>query len=72
MQNQEKMWYTIEDALTYLHLEEPVFWRKITFFNMETITLPGVKSTFISMRDLLSLERSVHPHRRDHAKKGGN
>jgi hypothetical protein len=60
MPNQEKMWYTIEEALNFLHLEERVFWRKITFFNLETRTLPGMKGTFLSRRDLLFVKRSIH------------
>ena len=59
MKNQEKMWYTIEESLTYLHLEEPVFWRKMTFFHMGTRALPGMKGLFISRRDLLFLEQRI-------------
>ena len=63
MPNQEKMWYTIEEALHSLHLEESVFWRKITFFNLETRTLPGMKGEFLSRRDLFFLEQRIQMNR---------
>jgi len=63
MNDQEKMWYTIEEALNYLHLEEPVFWRKMILFNFETRTLPGMKGSFISKHDLLFIEQCIHTGR---------
>jgi len=68
MLNQEKMWYSIEDALHYLHIEESVFWRKITFFNLETRTLPGMKGTFLSRRDLFFLEQRIQSKRLNNSK----
>ena len=68
MQNQEKMWYSIEEALSHLHLEEPAFWRKITFFNLETRTLPGMRGTFLSRRDLFFLEQHIQTKRSNNSK----
>lgn len=59
MSNQDKMWYSIKEALAYLNIDESVFWRKMTVFNLETRTLPGMKGAFISKHDIELLKRSL-------------
>lgn len=56
MNYQEKMWYTIQEAATYLGIDESRLQRKIIGLNIETKPLPGQRGQFISKRDVLDLE----------------
>jgi len=55
----DKMWYSIQEALSYLNIDENTLYRKMTFFNMESRTLPGLKGEFISKRDIELLQRGL-------------
>jgi hypothetical protein len=55
----EKMWYSIKEAATYLHMDESRLQRKIIGLNLETRTLPAEKGQFLSRKDVLDLERMV-------------
>jgi hypothetical protein len=60
--NDEKMWYSIKEAATYLNIEQDRVLRKLYNLNMETRTLPGTKGEYISKRDLLLIEQDIkHP-----------
>ena len=65
---QEKMWYTVEEAMNSFHLKEPVFWRTITLFNIGTRTLPGMKGVYLSKRDFLFLQQRIHTDEQEIAK----
>lgn len=55
----EKMWYSIQEAATYLVMEENRLLRKIVGLNIETRTLPGEKGAFLSRKDVLELETMI-------------
>ena len=55
----EKMWYSMKEAATYLEVDESRLQRKITGLNIETRTLPGEKGAFLSRRDVLELETMI-------------
>ena len=55
--NDEKQWYSLKEAATYLEMEENKLQRKIIGLNIETRTLPGQKGEFLARRDVLDLER---------------
>lgn len=52
MNKDEKLWYSINEALNYLNIEENILYRKMLFLNIETRSLPGLKGQFISKRDI--------------------
>jgi hypothetical protein len=52
MNKDEKMWYSIEDVLAYLNIEENSLYKKMIFLNIESRSLPGLKGQFISKRDV--------------------
>jgi len=55
----EKMWYSMKEAATYLGMEESRLQRKIMGLNIETRTLPGGKGAFLSRKDVLDLETMI-------------
>jgi hypothetical protein len=59
MKEEEKMWYSIEETLRYLNIDENKLSRKMIYLNLESRTLPGRKGKFISRRDFLLLEREI-------------
>lgn len=63
MEKQEKMWYSIREAVAYLHLpNSDALSRRMIFLNLESRTLPGMKGQFLSKRDVLLLEKHMrHP-----------
>jgi hypothetical protein len=56
---QEKRWYTVDEARKYLHITELVLMRKINFWNIEIRRLPGSNKEYIATRDVLLIERSM-------------
>jgi hypothetical protein len=58
-ENNEKTWYSMQEAADYLEIEENKLQRKIVGLNMETRTLPGEKGAFISRKDVLELEAMI-------------
>ena len=52
MNTEEKMWYSINEALTYLHIEENILYKKMLFLNIESRSLPGLKGQFLSKEDV--------------------
>jgi hypothetical protein len=63
MKVEENMWYSIREAIEYLHLpDSDALSRKMIFLNLESRTLPGRKGQFLSGRDVLLLEKQIlHP-----------
>jgi hypothetical protein len=59
MEKEEKMWYSIREALNYLNIDGNRLSRKMIYLNLESRTLPGRKGQFISRRDLLLLEMEI-------------
>ena len=59
MKNEEKMWYSLKEAMQYLNVDENKLSRKMIHLNLESRTLPARKGQFISRRDLLLLEREI-------------
>ena len=56
---QDKMFYTIAEAIEYLHITENVLSRKLILFNMETRKLPGSKKDYIEARNVMLIERHI-------------
>jgi len=52
MNTDEKLWYSINEALIYLNIEEHTLYKKMLFLNIESRDLPGAKGQFLSKRDL--------------------
>jgi hypothetical protein len=59
MNNSEKMFYTINEALEYLHLTLPALSRKIVLYNIEIRKLPASNAEYIATADVKLLEQSI-------------
>ncbi len=58
--NDEKLWYSLNEAASYLEIDEAVLQPKIIGHNLdEPRTLPGKKGRFLAKQDVLYLERMV-------------
>jgi hypothetical protein len=62
MNYDEKMWYSLSEAATYLGIDENRLQRKIIGLNIATRPLPGQRGEFIPKRDLLDLEVMIRGH----------
>jgi hypothetical protein len=59
MKRDEKMWYSIKEAIDYLQIDENRLLRRMNCLNLEARTLPGQKGRFIARQDVLSIEQSL-------------
>jgi len=59
MSEDDKMWYSMQEAMQYLAIEEYTLSKLMYALNIETHPLPNAKGQFISTHDVLELEKSV-------------
>lgn len=59
MNDQDKRFYTVAEAIKYLHTTENVLSRKLILFNMETRKLPGSNKDYIEARNVMLIERHI-------------
>ena len=59
MSKDEKMFYTVDEAMEYLHLTSAALMRKVILYNVEIRKLPGSTKEYIATRDVQILEQSI-------------
>jgi len=62
MNNDEKMWYSIKEALAYLRIDELALTRKMTLLNFDPPRkLAGLPGLYIAARDVETLHAMISP-----------
>jgi len=59
MSQQSKMWYSLEEVLVYLAIDERTLYKKLLLYNFESRTLPGMKGEYLSRKDVEYLKQNM-------------